>query len=269
MGVNEILARSILQKSGIPGVSFVINPYTGCVHGCVYCYARFMKRFTGHAEPWGAFLDAKVNAPDLLKRQLENRKTPLTEEVFLSSVTDPYLPAEKQYQLTRRILEVLLEYQTPISILTKSELVLRDIDLLRQFKRCSVGLSMMTTDDAMASRFEPYASLPSQRIRALKTLKESGVYTYAFLSPYLPRVSNIEHLFEGLQGAIDEIGIEALNVRACNWAGVEKILKEHFPKLLPGYKQLARDDLYWDQLEQQAHYLIESYRLTFMGFFRH
>lgn len=269
MGVNEILARSILQKSGIPGVSFVINPYAGCVHGCVYCYARFMKRFTGHTEPWGAFLDAKINAPALLKRQLENRKTPLTEEVFLSSVTDPYLPAERQYQLTRRILEVLLEHQTPISILTKSDLVLRDIDLLRQFKRCTVGLSMMTVDDNLASRFEPRASSPSQRIRALNTLKANGVYTYAFISPYLPRLSNIERLFEGLQGAIDEIGIEALNVRACNWAGVAQTLQAYFPELLPGYKQLVRDDLYWDQLEQQTRYFVEKHHLAFMGFFRH
>lgn len=269
MGVNEILARSILQKSGIPGASFVINPYTGCVHGCVYCYARFMKRFSGHTEPWGTFLDAKINAPALLQRQLENRKTPLTGEIFLSSVTDPYLPAERQYQLTRRILEVLLEHQTPISILTKSDLVLRDTDLFRQFTQCSVGLSMMTVDDVLASHFEPRASLPSQRIRALKTLKASGIYTYAFISPYLPRLSNLERLFEALQGAIDEIGIEALNVRACNWTGVEQTLREFFPQLLPGYKQLARDDLYWDDLEQQARSLVERDRLAFMGFFRH
>src|SRR5512136_1067384 len=106
MGINPIQVKSILQKSGIPGVAYVINPYTGCVHGCVYCYARFMKRFSGHTEKWGTFIDVKANAPELLRKQLKRRKTPLKEEVFLSSVTDPYLPAESKYRLTRKILEV-------------------------------------------------------------------------------------------------------------------------------------------------------------------
>ena len=162
MAVNEIFARSILQKSGLPGVEYVINPYTGCTHGCVYCYARFMKRFTGHTELWGTFLDAKVNAPEVLRKQLERRREPLKESVFLPSVTDPYLPVEKRYCLTRGILEVLLEHQVPVSILTKSDMVLRDLDLLRQFECCSVGLSLMTLDDELARRFEPRAPWKSE-----------------------------------------------------------------------------------------------------------
>src|SRR5512136_1858886 len=103
MGINPIQVKSILQKSGIPGVAYVINPYTGCVHGCVYCYARFMKRFTGHTEKWGTFLDVKANAPELLRKQLKNKQTSFfQDEVFLSSVTDPYLPAETKFQLTRQ-----------------------------------------------------------------------------------------------------------------------------------------------------------------------
>ncbi len=133
----------------------MINPYTGCVHGCVYCYARFMKRFTGHTEPWGTFLDAKVNAAELLRGQLARRREPFTESVFFSSVTDPYQPAEKQHRLTRSLLEVLLEHQVPIAILTKSDLVLRDVDLLARFASCKVGLSLMTLDDELAHRLEP------------------------------------------------------------------------------------------------------------------
>ena len=109
MGINKVQAKSILNNTGIPGLGYAINPYVGCVHGCVYCYARFMKRLTGHSERWGTFLDAKVNAREVLKRQLERKKGPIKDVVFLSSVTDPYLPAESKLQLTRGVLEVFAE----------------------------------------------------------------------------------------------------------------------------------------------------------------
>lgn len=269
MAVNEIFARSILQKSGLPGVTYVINPYTGCTHGCVYCYARFMKRFTGHTKSWGTFLDAKVNAPKVLRKQLERRREPLKEPVFLSSVTDPYLSVEKKYQLTRSILEVLLEHQVPISILTKSDMVLRDLDLLRQFEGCSVGLSLMTLDDELARRFEPRAPSPGQRLQALRKLKENGIDTYAFISPYLPQLSDIEQLMESLHGSINEIGIEALNIRAGNWTGVEQILTRFYPDHLSACKQLIKDESYWDVLERQARHLAARFNLSFMGFYRH
>jgi DNA repair photolyase len=269
MAIHEIQARSVLQKSGLPDVAYVINPYTGCVHGCVYCYARFMKRFTGHTEPWGTFLDAKVNAPDVLKGQLERRREPLKDLVFLSSVTDPYLPAEKKYRLTRGILEVLLEHQVPISILTKSDLVLRDLDLLQQFERCSIGLSLMTIDDELAQQFEPRAPSPTHRLQALRELKENGIETYAFISPYLPHLSDIKHLIQSLHGSINEIGVEALNVRGGNWSGIEQLLIQFYPKLLPGYKQLARDDSYWNVLEAHTRHLAAQFNIEFMGFYRH
>jgi DNA repair photolyase len=269
MAINEIPARSILQKSGIPGVNYVINAYTGCVHGCVYCYARFMKRFTGHTEAWGTFLDAKINAPEVLKKQLKRRKEPLKDTVFLSSVTDPYLPAESKYKLTRGILEVLLEYQVPTSILTKSDLVLRDLDLLRQFESCSVGLSLMTIDDEIARRFEPRASSPTQRLEALKTLKENGIETYAFISPFLPLLSKIEQLVQLLHSSIDEFGVEALNIRGGNWTGVEQTLARFYPDRLSQCKQFARDDTYWDVLEEQARNLAAQFNISFMGLFRH
>jgi DNA repair photolyase len=269
MAINEFQARRVLQKSGLPDIAYVINPYTGCVHGCVYCYARFMKRFTGHTEPWGSFLDAKVNAPDVLKRQLERRREPLKDLVFLSSVTDPYLSAEKKYRLTRGILEVLLEHQVPISLLTKSDLVLRDLDLLRQFENCSVGLSLMTIDDELAHQFEPRAPSPTHRLQALRKLKENGIETYAFISPYLPHLSDIEHLIKSLHGSIHEIGVEALNVRGGNWSGIEQILTQFYPKLLFGYKQLARDDSYWSVLEEHTRHLAAQFSIRFMGFYRH
>lgn len=269
MAINDIETRSILQKSGIPGVSHVLNPYTGCTHGCVYCYARFMKRFTGHTEAWGTFLDAKINAPEVLRKQLRRRTFAPEEIVLLSSVTDPYLPPEKSYQLTRRLLEVLLEFQAPISILTKSDLVLRDLDLLRQFKHCDVGLSMMSVDDEIGHRFEPRASPPTRRIEALRLLKAAGIATYAFISPYIPTVSDITQLITALHDVTAEIGLEALNIKAGNWTGVERMLREYFPDRLIQCQQLVRDLNYWDVVEQQSRQLASAHHLRFMGFYRH
>ncbi len=269
MAINSIQVKSILQKSKLPESDYVINPYSGCVHGCVYCYARFMKRFTGHREPWGSYLDTRANAAAVLREQLSHRSAPLKQVVFFSSVTDAYQPPEKQYKLTRSLLEVLLEYQVPISILTKSDLVLRDLDLLRQFERCNVGLSLMTLDDELARRLEPRASSPSRRLQALHTLHENGLRTSAFISPYLPGLSDLERLVEALAGSIDELGVEAINTRGGNWLGVEAVLARHYPERLADCQRLAKDNLFWQELEQQARQLAGQYQLKLTGFYRH
>ncbi|MEK6816502.1 MAG: radical SAM protein, partial [Nanoarchaeota archaeon] len=136
--VKEIKANEIIVKSNLPDADYVINPYVGCTHSCLYCYARFMKRFTGHTEPWGKFIDIKVNAPGLIPAETSKYRG---KSIFLSSVTDAYQPLERKYQLTRKILWKLIPMQPDLSILTKSDLVLRDIDLLKQFKGCEVGFT--------------------------------------------------------------------------------------------------------------------------------
>ncbi|MCJ7662915.1 MAG: hypothetical protein MUO24_01590 [Desulfobacterales bacterium] len=204
-----------------------------------------------------------------MKRQLERRRGPIKGGVFLSSVTDLYQPAESIFKLTRGILEVLLEYQVPVSILTKSDLVLRDMDLLRQFEECNVGLSLMTIDEGIACRFEPRAPSPMRRIHALRKLKESNIATYAFISPYLPHLSHIEQLMKALDGLIDEAGIEALNTREAYWRGVKRVLAQYYPELLIGYKQLCQGDRYWNSLERQARLLAAQGNISFMGLYRH
>jgi len=106
--IKEIESKSVLTKSNLPETDYCINPYVGCLHNCVYCYARFMKRFTNHAESWGDFLDIKTNAVKVLENELQKAKKGL---VLLSSVTDPYQPIEKKIELTREILKKLLKYQ--------------------------------------------------------------------------------------------------------------------------------------------------------------
>ena len=206
MKVKEIFAKTILTKTAIPGFDYCINPYVGCGHGCRYCYASFMKRFTGHLEPRGEFIDVKVNAPLLLKKQLKRAKPGV---VALSTVTDPYQPIEKKYQLTRRCLEALLEGEFSVNLLTRSPLCLRDIDLLKQFGNIEAGFSIATQDEGIRKILEPHSPSIDSRVKALRTLHQEKIRTYAFVGPMLPL--DPKALVAMLEGAIDEVLIDRLN----------------------------------------------------------
>ncbi len=204
--IKEKKARSILSKSGISGIDYCINPYTGCSHGCKYCYATFMKRFTGHMEAWGSFVDVKINAPEVLQRQMKNAAW---GNVMISSVTDPYQPIENQFKITRQCLEVLVAYQFPVNILTKSSLVLRDLDLLQGFEEIEVGITITTDNEKIREIFEPNAPSIESRIHALKELSENGIKTYAFIGPLLPL--NPEALAEKISPFIQSVMIDRMN----------------------------------------------------------
>jgi len=204
--VNEIKAKSILTRSGIPGVDYCINPYVGCFYGCRYCYATFMKRFTGHTEAWGSFVDVKVNSPEVLQRQLQRKKK---GRVMISSVTDAYQPIEARYKLTRKCLEVLLQYQFPVDILTKSPLVLRDMDLFKEFNDIEVGITITTNDERIRKVFEPKAPSITARANTLKKLHDNGINTYAFIGPVLPM--NPEVLMKKISPYTDNIIIDRMN----------------------------------------------------------
>jgi DNA repair photolyase len=210
MIIREIYARSILVKSQVS--DYAVNPYVGCQHRCTYCYARFMKRFTGHKEPWGEFVDVKINAPDLLRREI-NRKPP--GRVWISGVCDAYQPIEKKYELTRICLEVLVGYTWPITVQTKSPLVLRDIDLLRRDANIEVGLSITSADDDIRKLLEPSAPSIRERIKALRELHHEGIRTYAMIAPMLP---GAEGLAAQLSGAVDYVLIDRMNYHYGDWA---------------------------------------------------
>jgi len=206
MITKEILIKSVLTRTGIEGYDYCINPYVGCAHGCRYCYATFMKRFTGHMEPWGEFVDVKVNAPDVLRRQLRRAQR---GTILIGTVTDPYQPAEKHYRITRGCLEALLERQFPINILTRSPLCVRDVDLFKKFEDLAIGLSVTTDSEKIKKVFEPNSPPIQTRIQALRTLHEEGVRTYVFIGPMLPL--DPERLSEMLVGIVAEVLIDRLN----------------------------------------------------------
>ncbi|NIO49346.1 MAG: radical SAM protein [Candidatus Aminicenantes bacterium] len=203
--ISEVKAKSILNKSKI--FDYCLNPYTGCEHNCTYCYARlFMRRYSGHKEPWGEFVDVKINAPELLKKQLERARRGI---VWISSVCDPYQPLEADYKLTRQCLKELVMKQFPVNIQTKSTLVLRDLDLLLQFEEIEVGFTITTDDERIATLFESRASSVKERINSLEKIHSKGISTFAFVGPLLP--GNPEKLVELLEGKTDKIYIDKMN----------------------------------------------------------
>ena len=228
MILKEIISRSILTKTGIPGFDYCVNPYVGCEHGCRYCYAGFMKRFTGHSEPWGDFVDVKVNAPQLLRKQLKRARQ---GSVILASVTDPYQPVEKTYRLTRGCLEALQEYSFDVDLLTRSPLCLRDIDLFKRFKTITVGFSIGTHDEKVKKLFEPRAPAIRSRVEALRTLHAGKINTYAFIGPMLPL--DPSKLVSMLEGTVDEVLIDRMNYSSkvkgiYRRAGLDRYLEENY-----------------------------------------
>jgi len=266
MKIQEIECKSIITKSNLPEVDYCINPYIGCSHHCVYCYARFMKRFTGHIEEWGEFLDIKINAPEILEKQLSCKFKRGT--VLLGSVSDVYQPIEKKYEITRKILKILLKHDFPVSILTKSDLVLRDIDLLKQFNECEVGLTITSLDDNASCNFELGASDPQKRVNALIELKKTGIKTYAFIGPIIPEITNLHNIFSKLKDKVDYAMVESLNLRCGNKEDVKKVIQTKYPKFIAIYEKGFNKE-YWDQVEQEVKRLSKEFGIPLKGFYRH
>ena len=205
--ITEKTCKTALSKSGL-SYDYTVNPYTGCLHGCVYCYANFMRRFSGHLQdPWGSFVDVKVNLLDVLAKELPRRPG---GSIWISSVCDPYEQVEAKYKLTRGAIQLISGYSKfTISILTKNSLVLRDIDLLTRLKsRVDVGFTITTFNQEAQSIFEPRASPVNERIQAIKRLSEAGVETWVFIAPMLPYVTELE-LENGLR-RLKEAGLKKL-----------------------------------------------------------
>jgi len=231
--VKEVYAKSILSPSRI--YPWVINPYTGCQHGCSYCYARFMKRVTGHKEPWGGFVDVKINAPDLLRVEIQKKKR---ARVWLSGVCDPYQPLEKKYRLTRQCLEILVQQEWPVIIQTRSPLVLRDMDIILTARDVEVGLSVTTADDNIRKLFEPDAPPIPDRIQALEELHNAGIRTYAMIAPVLPGAEGLAGL---LKGKVDYVLVDRMNYHYADW-----VYRKY------GLEEELTDDLYFRVRQELA-----------------
>ena len=203
MKIREIAAKTILSKSQV--ADYAVNPYVGCQHACAYCYAKFMKRFTGHRENWGEFVDVKINAPEVLVREVLKKKV---GRVWISGVCDAYQPLERKFRLTRKCLEVLVDNGWPVTVQTKSPLVLRDIDILTRARNIEVGFTITTADERMRKIFEPGAPPTAKRVEALTKLHAAGIRAFVMIAPILPGAERLPDL---LKGKVGHVLVDRLN----------------------------------------------------------
>ena len=267
MEIKEIQAKSILVKSNLPGADYVINCYTGCAMGCSYCYAGFMGRFVGKKiSDWGEYVYAKVNAPELLKKELPKLKDKgKNVTILLSSVTDPFQAAEAKYKLSEKCLTVLADYgfEGVVSILTKSPTVLKVIPILKRLKHAEVGLTITTTDDKISRYFEKFAPNATARIETLTKLNQAGIKTYAFLGPLLPHFVAEKEKLKEILDAVYKTGTRRLFIEHINLAHYIKERMLHELKdvdsefLNKFYSSQSKD--YREELNKAIYGLLKDY----------
>jgi DNA repair photolyase len=268
--IKEVEVKDIVVKSNLPKAPYVANPYTGCHFGCVYCYADFMRKWSGHSEEWGQFVDVKINSPSLAENQNHGGK-----DVLFSSVTDPYQPLESRYKLTRQILDVL-SHQVPqpeIGILTKSVLVVRDVEILKRFRRCTVGFSFSTLDDRVRKILEPVTPPIKNRVEAVKRIHDEGVRTYVFISPIMPYLTAIEEMVSVFKPYADYFMFENLNVRPNLWKRIRPALGRIDATLIPRYEEIYFTETgtisFWEPIRQEIYRICEREKLEPKLFFHH
>lgn len=264
MKIKEIQVNDYLTKSNLPASDYVINPYVGCPHGCKYCYASFMKRFTGHQEEWGTFIDIKRCDKKINLNKIKNKT------VFLSSVTDCYNEMEEKYELTKQILEQLINSECFLSISTKSSLILRDIELLKQIKNVTVSMSINTLDENFKNDMDNASSI-EKRLSTLRELHNNGIYTILFMSPIFPYITEWKEIIEKSKDYIDEYWFENLNLRGQYKGSIMNYIKEKYPQYYEKYVDIynKNNKQYWIKLAKEINDYCDKNKLNYKNYFYH
>ena len=265
----EIIEKSIevndyLTKSNLPASDYVINPYVGCPHGCKYCYASFMKRFTKHKEDWGTFIDIKKCSKKINLKKIEHKR------VFLSSVTDCYNKFEEKYELTKNILEQLVNVDCELSISTKSKLILRDLDLLKKMKNLTVSMSINTLDENFKNDMDNASSI-HDRLKTLKELHKNGIKTVLFMSPIFPYITDFKEIIDISKDYINEYWFENLNLRGSYKQTIFKYIEEKYPNLLEKYDEIynKKNKDYWINLSKEIDEYCKKNNIKYINYFYH
>lgn len=255
--IIKIGAKSIFTKSKL-GVDYSVNQYVGCGHNCTYCYAKFIQKWRpADYGKWGTWVEAKINAPELVKNKI------MKGYVFMSSISDPYQPIEKDLKLTQQILENL-DKRTKLIIQTKSDLVLRDIDLLKKFKDIEIGFTINSFEAELKKIFEPFSPANEKRINALKSLKKEGLKTYTFVSPIIPGLIDLKGIITKTKYISDYYWFEFINLRGAGREFTE-ILQRRFPK---SYKVVV-DKMKFRQFIKDCGETISSQKVKVQGMVVH
>ena len=259
-----IEVNDYLTKSNLPASDYVINPYVGCPHGCKYCYASFMKRFTQHKEDWGTFIDIKKCNKKINLKKIEHKR------VFLSSVTDCYNEFEEKYELTRNILEQLVNVECELSISTKSKLILRDLDLLKKMKNLTVSMSINTLDENFKNDMDNASSI-HDRLNTLKELHKNGIKTVLFMSPIFPYITDFKEIIDVSKDYINEYWFENLNLRGSYKQTIFKYIENKYPSLLDKYDDIynKKNKNYWINLSKEIDEYCKTNNIKYINYFYH
>ena len=246
MIINKIKVKEIITKSNLPVCDYSVNPYVGCEHSCKYCYASFMKRFTGHNEDWGSFVDVKY------WDKIKNPQKYNGKELFIGSVTDPYQPCEKEFERTKTLLKELKGSGAKLSISTKNDLILRDLELIKSFPNSRVSWSINTLDENFKDDMDKCASI-ERRFKAMQTFHEKGIRTTCFISPIFPGITDIKAIIEKAKDKCNLIWLENLNLRGTFKPVIMNYIKQKYPELYPLYDEIYNkgNDLYWQELDAE------------------
>ena len=257
--IADVETKNIMTKSSLPVGGYSVNPYVGCTHACKYCYASFMKRFTGHTEEWGTFLDVK-HWP-----AIKNPQKYAGQRVVIGSVTDGYNPQEEIFGATRKLLEQLRGSGADILICTKSDLVLRDLDLLKELGQVTVSWSVNTLDESFKDDMDSAVSI-ERRIAAMKKVYDAGIRTVCFVSPVFPGLTDFEAIFERVRDQCDLFWLENLNLRGGFKKTIMDYITQKHPELTPLYHEIydRHDRRYFEALEKKAAEMAEKYGCPFV-----
>ena len=258
--------KSLCTSSKLPASDYVINPYVGCTHRCRYCYASFMSRFTGHKEPWGTYLEPRRYASYTLPKRLEGKT------ILIGSVTDAYNPAERRFRLMPPILEALAGCAARVEILTKSSLVLRDLELLRAIPNVAVGVSLSNLSPEDNRHLEPGASSARERLETLRALHKNGVSTFLFIAPYLPGLTRLDSLVGAVKGSVDYICVENLNLRGAYKAEMLALIDTLHPEVSELYQDIylrGGDKEFWQSVELEINALRQAVKIPVISYLYH
>jgi len=248
MKVSKCSLRKILNPCILEAHNYQVDPYIGCEHFCSYCYSL------NKAETdWEKEILIHEDIVGQLTREMNSLEP---QSIYMGMNSDPYQPCEKTFKQTRNVLELFAEKGYSVSILTKSGLVTRDIDLLRKMPNSSVGISIAFQEERTRQLFEKNAPSNRVRIEALKKLKNSGIATYTLICPVMLFITNLESVIEQVEPYSDTIWVYRLNMESekdKNWLNVKSILDQHFPELTEQYQKIAfsRDHLFWKGIRQK------------------
>jgi len=261
MKIRQVDCKTALSPSRLPGLDYSLNPYRGCEHNCAYCYVPNVLRIS--RKNWGEFVDVKVNIPLILSKELKRKKPGI---VAISTVTDPYQYVEEEHNLTMHCLKQLLRYDFPISIQTKSHLVLRDIDLISQFSDAEVGITITTLNDDERKILEPHASSIRNRLNSIRKLNDYGIKTFIFFGPIYPtiKIDDVQRIVKQLSDTgTTKIIVDSLHLKEGVWKNLQDKLYLH-PRILESFqKKLFVDKSYYSAIFNEVKRQCKNYKLNF------